>query len=138
MLAKLQTDTLEDSANFINLGQKTEQQFTSLSLGRLHASAWRNYPEKYKFFGLQINASDETIVYRRVNFDMLELLAYIGGVGVVLFLMAQCVVTSCARTSLNGKLGNRLYTWVPPPSLMNDSKREDSKLDLLDNTLYRR
>ena len=87
---------------------------------------------------MQINASDQKTVYKRVKYDLLQLFSFIGGLSIVLFLIAKCVVSSCARTSLNGKLGNRLYTWVPPPSLMLDSKREDSKLDVLDNTLYRR
>jgi len=104
----------------------------------MNPSAWNEYPTKYKFFGMQINASDKKTVYKRVKFDLLQLFSYIGGLALVLFLMAQCVVSSCARTSLNGQLGNRLYTWVPPPSLMHDSKREDSKLDMLDNTLYRK
>lgn len=58
LLAKLQTNELHDSTDIINLGQFNLREFTEMNIGRLHASAWRNYPNKYKFFGFQINASD--------------------------------------------------------------------------------
>ena len=88
LMAKLQTDTLEDSASWFNLGQYQERSFTQLSLGRMYSSAWNSYPAKYKFFGLQINASDKKTVYKRVKYDLLQLFSYIGGLSLVLFLMA--------------------------------------------------
>ena len=59
------------------MGQEHSHSFTSLKIGRLHASAWRDYPAQYKFFGLQINASEEKIVYKRVSFDLTALLAHL-------------------------------------------------------------
>lgn len=138
LLAKLQTNEIHDSTGLVNLGQATTRKFTELSLGRLHASAWRSYPAKYKFFGLQINASDEKIVYKRVSYDLLQLFAHIGGVGVVFCLIACCVVSTFARINFNGMIGNRLYSWVPPTSLRGDSKREDSKMDVYEHTLFRK
>lgn len=58
---------------------------------------------------------------------MLSLLAYIGGLKVVFLVIGACLVGVFARTNLNAMIGNRLYTWEPPASLMMDVKREDAK-----------
>ena len=79
---------MEDSASWFNLGQYTSRSFTQLTLGLQYTSAWNSYPNKYKFFGLQINASDKKTVYKRVKYDLLQLFSYIGGLALVLFLMA--------------------------------------------------
>jgi len=39
---------------------------------------------------------------------------------------------------LNALIGNRLYTWEPPASLVQDVKRADNKLDVYEHTLFRR
>ena len=137
-MAQLQRDELHDSTSLINVGQSTIRSFTQMSIGRLHASAWKSYPKRYKFFGLQINASDEKIIYTRQSYDLFSFLAYIGGIALVLFVLGSAIVSCFARTNLNAMLGNKLYTWIPPPSLMRDAKRADSKMEIYEHTLFRK
>jgi len=76
---KIRRDLLKDEAEYINLLPPIARYFNSFFTGSLIPSAWTNYPEKYKFIGVQINIDDEKTIYERVTYDFINLFGDVGG-----------------------------------------------------------
>jgi hypothetical protein len=57
--AELQNNAVDDNTHRMQyMGRTTFREYLHLALKHQFSSSWTSYPEKYKFFGLQINISD--------------------------------------------------------------------------------
>ena len=54
----------------------------------IQPSAWDNFPSKYKFVGIEIMMSFDSVQYSRQTYGLLQLMSDIGGLGQSLMFLA--------------------------------------------------
>jgi hypothetical protein len=87
--SEIQLASVQDQYSIIQLGQTTEHEFYFWGMTPIQPSAWTIFPSKYKFTGIEIMMSFDTIQYSRQTYGLLQLMSDIGGLGQALMFVAS-------------------------------------------------
>lgn len=105
----VQREKLEDSVHFLQIGNKVDYEWYSLTAGLPFISTWNQFPNRYKICGLQINISHDQTVTNRQTYDLLMFLGEVGGLNSILMLMGVLIIGWFSAFNSDSYLVSVLY-----------------------------
>ena len=115
---------MEDEASSMGpMAGKSDGEVLDLIIGPVYASAWLDFPSKFKFIGFEICTDDIMTMTERKRYNFFDFIKSIGGL--MKFGMAVCglFVKRFGQARINSLMAHEFYKWDIPDSFKNkDSK----------------
>lgn len=115
----LRKSLLEDEVSFLQYGQEEHYEFYNYELPIPKPSSWSNYPSEenplafYKFGSVEINLSQDLIIWQRETYSILDLVGDVGGLFDGLRYLFAVVVAPFSSFALQSKLLASFFKFKP-------------------------
>ena len=106
----LRKSVLEDEVSFLQYGQEEHYEFFNYELPIPKPSSWATYPTEenplafYKFGSVEINLSQDLIIWQRETYSILDLVGDVGGLFDGLRYCFAVIVAPVSSFALQSKL----------------------------------
>ena len=99
---KLHKDRGEDQTNpLYNVGSGRIRPNTNLQIGEMLPSAWTQYPDHYKFIGIEVHMADQVIVLNRSTKDLFYFIGDFGGISEFFLVAIGLFLAPISRMTLS-------------------------------------
>jgi len=85
-------------------------------VGPVYASAWIDFPKKYKFIGFEICVDDIMRSTERKRYNFFDFIKSIGGLMKFLMFFCGLFVKQFGKARINSLMANEFYKWDIPES----------------------
>jgi hypothetical protein len=109
---QVREDQLQDATDPLGrFGTVDETKFMSFRKIEKNDIVWNNYPNYYNIGTVNYMSATEMVVTVRKAINLGDILSYIGGLMLVVYLGSDIFIGLYARTNLTALVANRLYSW---------------------------
>lgn len=101
---------VEDEIHYFQFGQFDHFELFDMKLDISHPSSWIDFPQRYKFTGVEILFDFNLEIVNRQTYDSLQLLGDVGGLQQGLSWIGIILVSWYSRLNYQGHLVSKLFT----------------------------